>query len=420
MFYESFPVLVLIAAMLKYGPARVAFESAVRSVLHKHGAMLCYKSLYQILVGTAHGLDCQSMPQWIRHCGGMGHVLGFLPWLSRLGLIKNTKTSGGCVKLCESGSCRWIAPLDSLLQNRLRRLLLVHDAARACQLRPSRPLLFSSSPLKHSQHSTSTLNCINTVNAQATHGLGMEGVPRLAVAASVQREFLGQGCGWLLQPEVALSKLFGVTAFVWRLCFQPPHVKMNACANGRFYRHDRLCAWWLRSEMRASGIESLEMTVWITKRSRSVVGGLGGLGSPHTQAETIAGFAALFPDQSEWLFEFATLFNAEYVCQLVDRINYNQPMELLTMYLCIFLAPHPHSDIECALWFCRWLCACEKHSLICVHSKHALTTDLPRTVHTGAANGWSRRCCWQRFEHEGPPARVCPHEHDGAVTKGAV
>lgn len=88
--------------------------------------------------------------------------------------------------------------------------------------------------------------------------------------------------------------------------------------------------------MRAADINRLETTVMITKTLK-VFSSLGGLDGPYSKAETISGFSELFPDQSKWLEEFGTVFNAEYVAQLLEHLQYDEPIELLTMYMCIFL-----------------------------------------------------------------------------------
>jgi hypothetical protein len=129
----------------------------------------------------------------------------------------------------------------------------------------------------------------------------------------------------------------------------------------------------VRSEMRAAGISGLELTIVITKTMK-VLSGLGGLSSPFSEAETIPGFAALFPDQSNWLAEFGQLFDAEYVAQLLEHLQFDQPAELLTMYLCIFLAPSQLNVMhECLCCVCKvccnqayvFMCQC---SCVCVWS----------------------------------------------------
>lgn len=129
----------------------------------------------------------------------------------------------------------------------------------------------------------------------------------------------------------------------------------------------------VRSEMRAAGISGLELTIVITKTMK-VFSGLGGLSSPFSEAETIHGFAALFPDQSNWLAEFGQLFDAEYVAQLLEHLQFDQPAELLTMYLCIFLAPSQLNVMhECLCCVCKvccnqayvFMCQC---SCVCVWS----------------------------------------------------
>ena len=93
----------------------------------------------------------------------------------------------------------------------------------------------------------------------------------------------------------------------------------------------------LRSEMRAADIGRLETTILLNKNLK-VCSSLGGLDGPDSKAETIAGFSELFPDQSKWLAEFGTVYGADYVAQLIEHLQYDEPIELLTMYMCIFLA----------------------------------------------------------------------------------
>ena len=137
-------MLVLTLAMRKFGPARAAFEEVVRTVVSS-ASEISPQDLYTILAGTAQALDGQTMPLWIQHCGSMGHVLGYLPWFGRLGIITTGSSrddvgSNSCVTavcLGEAGSVRKIAAYNQHLEGRLSRVLAAHDAARACQLRPS-------------------------------------------------------------------------------------------------------------------------------------------------------------------------------------------------------------------------------------------------------------------------------------------
>lgn len=133
---------MLCSAMLKFGPARNALENTAK--LHLSGdrgplpsTSLCPKVLYTILVETVLTLDKVAMPHWIRHCGSMGHVLGFLPWLSRLGIISPTRTTGQIINLGEGHGDRWVCPWNDRMQQRLCRVLEAHDVARSCQHRPS-------------------------------------------------------------------------------------------------------------------------------------------------------------------------------------------------------------------------------------------------------------------------------------------
>lgn len=135
-------MLALCSAMLKFGPARNAFEAAAKLHLSADrgpllSTALSPKVLYTILVETVVNLDQLEMPHWVRHCGSMGHVLGFLPWLSRLGILSSSRTAGQSLSLGEGHGNRWVCPWSDRVGNRLGRVLEAHDVALSCQHRPS-------------------------------------------------------------------------------------------------------------------------------------------------------------------------------------------------------------------------------------------------------------------------------------------
>lgn len=159
---------------------------------------------------------------------------------------------------------------------------------------------------------------------------------RLAVDAIDQREFPVQGFeGHWVQCEMALQELPCARCFAFGY-----QARLTSCTHKLCTAMTASTSLLPRSEMRTAGIQRLELTVFETKRG-GVACGLGGLQSAHSQVETIAEFAALFPDQSDWLALFAELFNTDYVCQLRACLEYDGPPELLTMHLCLLLVPPP-------------------------------------------------------------------------------
>ena len=98
--------------------------------------------------------------------------------------------------------------------------------------------------------------------------------------------------------------------------------------------------------MRFRGIPRLELFQGAQEGSPGISGGPEGAqgasgGGPfhqHMQAEMLGAFADHFPDQSGWLVRLADPLGCKTVGSLMRRLAYDQPPELLTMHLCLFLS----------------------------------------------------------------------------------
>ena len=64
-----------------------------------------------------------------------------------------------------------------------------------------------------------------------------------------------------------------------------------------------------------------------------------------SKAQDVATFAATVPDQGQWLVTLASFFGVSSMAELREKlhseIEYTQPMELLSMHMCLFAARCP-------------------------------------------------------------------------------
>jgi len=140
--YTSFPVLSLVGALLKYGPARDAMDVAARMHVVPDGDVTVH-NLYALLEHTARNLDNVDMQVWSTNCGkGVSFHSGFAPWLGRLGLIKKVEglpRRGSTVALGQQGLLYSVQPLGGKLEERLSAVVDAGAVIRAVQLRPPLP-----------------------------------------------------------------------------------------------------------------------------------------------------------------------------------------------------------------------------------------------------------------------------------------
>lgn len=83
-----------------------------------------------------------------------------------------------------------------------------------------------------------------------------------------------------------------------------------------------------RSEMRAAGIPSLLL---------GVDGLRGSAGRKDIEAEKVAVFCTHVPDQGDWLNCLAKHYGQTTLLGLVNRMSYQEPIELLSMYTCLYM-----------------------------------------------------------------------------------
>jgi len=53
---------------------------------------------------------------------------------------------------------------------------------------------------------------------------------------------------------------------------------------------------------------------------------------------SVGAFGRSFPDQNKWLHKFSQHCKTDEINQLCKAIGYDGPLELLTMYMCLFAA----------------------------------------------------------------------------------
>jgi hypothetical protein len=86
--------------------------------------------------------------------------------------------------------------------------------------------------------------------------------------------------------------------------------------------------------MRAAGIPALILGV----------GGLRGSAEVSAAAETVQVFSQHVPDQAGWLLRLSRHYRETTLLGLANRMNYHEPIELLSMYTCLYMkdaSPHP-------------------------------------------------------------------------------
>lgn len=141
--YEQHPSLLLVVAMMKLPPARDLMEQAFLAVFKK-SKVWGLGSIYEALVVGLRALDGQTFPLWFLNAGGVSYALGYLVWLKKVGIIrqsKTTKAAPGAVRLGECSTLHLIQPCSAAVLQKLELVAALDLPARACQLRPSEPRL---------------------------------------------------------------------------------------------------------------------------------------------------------------------------------------------------------------------------------------------------------------------------------------
>ena len=88
----------------------------------------------------------------------------------------------------------------------------------------------------------------------------------------------------------------------------------------------------LRSEMRYQGIKELTVVSEVDE-VRSVPGF-----ADHVQAEEVNRFSVSYPDMNCWLLRMAKFLQADNISMLKAKLQYDGPIELLSMWLCLYTA----------------------------------------------------------------------------------
>lgn len=123
--YRAEPTLQLICLQGKYGPFRAALLEAWKTLQAKPGAQRSRRPtkesrspgvkkdegmlkdraarVFQVLVLATRRCCGQPMAEWVRNCGNLSHVSGFIPLLTRLGMVTHGQGGRQAVRLGANG-----------------------------------------------------------------------------------------------------------------------------------------------------------------------------------------------------------------------------------------------------------------------------------------------------------------------------